>query len=77
MWLEGGDENVKLSLKACRINVRATAKEMGKALGVSEDTIYNWESGKYAPRRSQMPKILQFFAAKGMSLTIDDINFLP
>lgn len=68
---------MKLSLKACRINVRATAKEMGKAIGVSEDTIYNWESGKYAPRRCQMPKILNFFAERGMGITIDDINFLP
>lgn len=67
---------MKLSLKACRINVKATAKEMGKALGVSEDTIYNWECGKYAPRRSQMPKILKFFEDRGMSISLDDINFL-
>jgi DNA-binding XRE family transcriptional regulator len=68
---------MKLSLKACRVNVKATAKEMGKAVGVSEDTVYNWEAGKYAPRRSQMPKILDFFAKRGMKVTLDDINFLP
>jgi DNA-binding XRE family transcriptional regulator len=68
---------MKLSLKACRINVKATAKEMGKAIGVSEDTIYNWESGKYAPRRTHMPKILNFFEERGMRVTLDDLNFLP
>lgn len=66
---------MKLSLKACRVNVGATAKEMGSALGVSEDTVYNWESGKYAPRAKQMSKILDFFEEKGMIVTIDDINF--
>lgn len=66
---------MKLSLKACRVNVRATAKEMGNALGVSEDTVYNWEAGKYAPRAKQMSKILNFFEERGMSITIDDINF--
>ena len=68
---------MKLSLKACRVNVKATAKEMGRALGVSEDTVYNWEAGKYTPRSCQMSKILDFFAERGMTVTIDDINFLP
>ncbi len=68
---------MKLSLKACRINVKVTAKEMGNAIGVSEDTIYNWEAGKYAPKRRQVPKILDFFAEKGMPVTLDDLNFLP
>lgn len=67
---------MKLTLKACRVNVRATAKEMADALGVSEDTVYNWEAGKYAPRAQQMSKILNFFAERGMLVKIDDINFL-
>ena len=68
---------MKLTLKACRINVKATAKEMGQALGVSESTIYNWEAGKYAPKRMQLPKILNFFEENGMHITLDDLNFLP
>lgn len=68
---------MRLSLKACRINVNATAEEMGKAIGVSEGTIYNWEAGKYGPKKKQMPKILNFFAEKGMPITLDDLNFLP
>ena len=68
---------MKFSLKSCRINVKATAQEMGDAVGVSKGTIYNWEAGKYAPKRMQIPKILDFFAEKGMPLTMDDLNFLP
>ena len=68
---------MKLSLKACRVNVKATAREMGDALGVSEDTVYNWEAGKYTPRACHLAKILKFFADRGMTVTVDDINFLP
>ena len=67
---------MKLSLKACRVNVQATAKEMADAIGVTEDTIYNWESGKYDPRAKQMSKILAYFASKGLPIRLDEIKFL-
>ena len=67
---------MKWTLKACRVNVQATAKEMADAIGVTEDTIYNWESGKYAPRAKQMSKILAYFASKGLPITLNEINFL-
>jgi DNA-binding XRE family transcriptional regulator len=68
---------MKLTLKACRINVGATAKEMAMAIGVTDETIYNWESGKYAPRAKQIVKILKFFADKGFPIALENINFLP
>ena len=67
---------LKWTLKACRVNVQATAKEMADAIGVTEDTVYNWESGKYAPRAKQMSKILAYFASKGLPITLNEINFL-
>ena len=67
---------MKLSLKACRVNVNASAKEMGYAIGVCEDTIYNWESGKYAPSKAQVDKILKYFADKGFPISINNIKFL-
>ena len=67
---------MKWTLKACRVNVQATAKELADAIGVTEDTIYNWESGKYAPRAKQMSKILAYFASKGLPITLNEINFL-
>lgn len=67
---------MKWTLKACRVNIQATAKEMAEAIGVTEDTIYNWESGKYAPRAKQLNKILSYFASKGLPISYSEINFL-
>lgn len=68
---------MKLTLKACRTNVNATAKEEAEYVGVTEDTIYNWESGKYCPRATQMQKILKFYEKKGFVISLNDIIFLP
>ena len=50
---------------------------MAKAVGVTEDTVYNWENGKYAPTAKNMQKILDFFASKDFPIQLSDINFLP
>ena len=68
---------MKLTLKACRMNVNASAEEMANAVGVSADTVYNWEKGKYAPTAKNMQKILNFFASKNFHIALSDINFLP
>ena len=68
---------MKLTLKSCRVNVNASAAEMAQAIGVSEDTVYNWEAGKYAPTAKNMQKILDFYASKGFPVQYSDINFLP
>lgn len=68
---------MKLTLKACRVNVDATQKEMADAIGVTETTIGNWESGNTFPNAKQMGKVLDFFASKGFDVQLDDINFLP
>jgi len=49
---------MKLTLKACRVNINASVKEVAKAVGVTEDTVYNWESGKYSPRAKQIIKLI-------------------
>jgi DNA-binding XRE family transcriptional regulator len=67
----------KWTLKACRVNVQATAKEMAETIGVTEDTIYNWESGKYSPRAKQLVKILAYFNSKGLSITLNELKILP
>ncbi|AME09695.1 MULTISPECIES: helix-turn-helix transcriptional regulator [Gemella] len=36
---------LKLSLKAARVNVGLTQKELAKLMGKSESTIINWEKG--------------------------------
>ncbi len=68
---------MKLSLKACRVNVKASVKEEAKAVGVSEDTVYKWEVGKCAPRLRHAQKLIAFYNSKGFNIALDDINFLP
>jgi DNA-binding XRE family transcriptional regulator len=67
---------MRISLKACRVNVNATAQEMADFVGVSEDTVYKWENGKTSPNAKYMPKILNFFHSKGFDITLNEINFL-
>lgn len=67
---------MKLSLKACRVNVHASAKEMAAYIGVTEDTIYNWENGKCSPRAIQVIKILDFFESKGFPIQLNNLKFL-
>ena len=45
-------------LKGHRARVGLSAKDYGKLISVSGLTIYNWESGKSKPRRSQLPRIV-------------------
>jgi DNA-binding transcriptional regulator YiaG len=45
-------------LKGHRTRLGLSAKDYGKLLGVSGLTVYNWESGKSRPRRSQLPRIV-------------------
>ena len=68
---------MKLSLKACRVNVNATAKEAATYIGVCKDTVLNWEKGKSSPRKENITKILDFFASKGFPIDLDDIRFMP
>ena len=68
---------MKMTVKACRAQVRATVNDLAKAVGVSRDTIYGWEAGKTAPKLSHAMRIVEFFNSKGLGISIDDINFLP
>jgi DNA-binding XRE family transcriptional regulator len=67
---------MKISLKACRVNVKASVKEEARAIGVSEDTVYKWEGGRCAPRLGHAQKLIAFYNSKGFNVSLDDINFL-
>lgn len=68
---------MKLTLKACRVNVNASVKETAKAVGVTEDSVYKWESGVCAPKLRHVLKLVEFFNSRGFNVTLNDINFLP
>ena len=42
-------QNIKLTLKAARVNRGLTQKETAKKLGISESTLFNYEKGKTLP----------------------------
>ena len=67
---------MQISLKACRINVEATAKEVAEYVGVDIDSVYNWESGKFIPTAFNMQKLLEFYESKGFAVSLNDIIFL-
>ena len=54
---ENMNKNVRISLEACRVNAKLTQSEMAEKLGVTANTVSNWESGKSEPNLSQLRAI--------------------
>lgn len=52
-------EQIKLTLRAARINAGLRQIELAKAVGVTIGTVVNWESGKTEPKPSQLEQISQ------------------
>lgn len=64
--------NLKLTMKAIRVNMNKTLEEMADLLGVTKDVYYNWESYKTYPTVKDIPNI-----EKVTGLSYNDIIFLP
>lgn len=62
----------KISLRAARVNAGLTQNEAAKKIGVTRDTLRNWETGKSSPNVVVFKTIEKVY---GMSY--DDISFLP
>lgn len=64
---------MKMTLKTARINAGfKTQKSAATKLGVSKDTVSNWESGKTLPNLKMIPKIEKVYKIS----SIDEIIFL-
>lgn len=50
---------VAKGFRSLRHRLGLSAAQIGKLLGVSEQSIYNWETKKAVPRRSQLPAIAE------------------
>ena len=59
-----------LTLKAARVNRGLSVKEVADSVGVTEDTIYRYESGKSSPKISVVVKMVELYG-----VTISDIDF--
>ena len=60
-----------LTLRAIRINKGWTLEEASIKIGVSKDTLSNWERGKTYPDVPQMKRIEEVY-----NVPYDSINFL-
>lgn len=63
---------MKISLKAARVNAGLTQELVAKTIGVSKDTIRNWENCKTYPDAVQIKQLEKIY-----KITYDDIIFLP
>lgn len=43
----------KISMAAARVNAKKTQEEVAREMGVTKQTIVNWENGKVIPKPAQ------------------------
>ena len=63
---------IKLTLKAARVNVGMTQKEVAKKLNISNKTRCNWEVGATSPNIQQVETLCDLYG-----VTYDNLIFLP
>lgn len=61
----------KVSLKAARVNANMLQSDVAEKLGVSKESVANWENGKTAPRSTMLVRLCDLY-----KIPIDAI-FLP
>lgn len=61
-----------MTLKALRVNAGLDQKTAAKMIGVTPETLGNWERGKSFPTVPQITKIENLY-----DVNYADINFLP
>lgn len=63
---------MEMTLKAARVNKGYTQKRAAELIGVTEDTIGNWERGKSYPDALHIRKIQEAYGVR-----YDNLIFLP
>ena len=62
---------IQISLAAARVNAGMTQEEVAKKMGISKQTIINWEKGKNIPGIPEMEMMSKLYAMP------QDYIFLP
>lgn len=52
---------MKISIKGARVEKNMTQSQVGKEMGVTKDTISNWERGKTSPTGKQLLKLCELY----------------
>lgn len=63
---------MSITLKAARVNKNLTQVEAAKLLGISKDSLWNYENGRSFPDVRVIKKMEEVY-----ELSYSDINFLP
>ena len=64
-------EQIQISLAAARVNAKLTQREVAEKMGISVNTLVNWELGRYEPTVSQARQLSDIYG-----IPLDNI-FLP
>lgn len=64
-------EKIQISLAAARVNAGYTQTQLGDIMGVTKNTIINWEKGRIIPGIPEMEKL-----SSVLGIPLDNI-FLP
>lgn len=62
----------KITLRAARVNAGLTQSKAAKEIGVTRDTLSNWENGKSAPSVLKFKDIERVYG-----IAYDNLDFLP
>lgn len=63
---------MSITLKAARVNANLKQEEAAKRIGITTDTLRNWEKAKTFPDVLQIKKIEELY-----NVSYSDIIFLP
>lgn len=69
---DGGEEIMRVTLKAARVNKGYTLEEAAKKIGIGKRTLLSYEKGATFPNQQTIDSILRVYDAG-----YDDIIFLP
>lgn len=54
-------DDIKISLRACRVNSNLSIEKASKMLGITRQTLQNWESGRTSPTVENVKKICEVY----------------
>lgn len=54
-------EAIQISLAAARVNANLTQRDVSKLMGVTTNTIVNWEAGRSEPTVSQARELSELY----------------
>ena len=55
------DSSMQISLEAARVNAKMTQADAAREMGVSRQTIINWEKGKVSPGIPEIEKLSRIY----------------